>query len=136
MRVWLVSVLLVLLTACGGGDDEAAPATTDGETAAATKTEPASAAPAGTPVPEALSGFRCERNASGEWNALGVVANPAKSKAVFQVTVYVGVANGGEEQAATTEVTVAAGGSAEFSLKRLPATDPEGPCHVQVLRRG
>jgi hypothetical protein len=71
------------------------------------------------------------------WNASGYLANSGKNKATFQVTVYVGEATGGEEQARTQQVpNVAAGSSIKFVIRKVPAAKTGGPCHVQVLRVG
>lgn len=134
MRMLAVVLLLTLLAACAGGSESSGPAkpstaATSASTAAPTK--PAS----GTPMPEALSKFRCGQDAKNVWAASGVVANPGKSAVTFQVTVYIGAANGGEEAARTSQVpSVAAGGSARFAIKDVPGPKTaDAPCHVQVL---
>ena len=134
MRVAAVALMFVLAACGGGGGSEA------GQTPAATgstgNTPSAPPAPAlkGTPVPEALSGFRCEQDSKDRWNASGVLSNVGKAKTTFQVTVYIGQATGGEERARTTQVpSIAAGGSTKFQIKRIPAPTDGGPCHVQVL---
>ncbi len=98
--------------------------------------KPTIAAPSGTPAPEALSQFLCAKDAKGAWNASGTIANPAKNKATFQVTVHVGEAAGTDEQAMTKQLpNIAAGGSVKFALAKIPAPKAGGTCHVQVLRR-
>ena len=68
------------------------------------------------------------------WNSSGFLADKSKAKVTFQVTVYVGEAAGGAEKAKTRQVdNVAAGGSTRFVINNVPATDDDGPCHVQVL---
>ncbi|AXT83769.1 hypothetical protein C6I20_00195 [Aeromicrobium sp. A1-2] len=133
MRTLAVALLLVL-TGCGGGSDpEPAASAKPKATASATTVKPTVAPPEGTPAPEALSKFTCDKNSKGTWSASGYVANASKGKVTFQVTVYVGEATGGPEQAKTQRVTVAGGGSAKFSIAKVPAPKAGGPCHVQVL---
>lgn len=124
MRTSTCLLALLLLAGCGGGGD-----------AGPTRTTPTAVVPGGpqgTPAPEALSGFGCVED-DGAWRAAGALANPGKNAVTYQVTVFVGEATGGEEQAATRQVTVAAGGSARFELEDVPAPDDGGTCHVQVL---
>lgn len=132
MRTLAVALILVL-AGCGGSEDPpAATKTTVAPTKATTK--PTVAPPEGTPAPEALTKFRCAKNAKGLWNTSGHLANRTKAKVTFQVTVYVGAAAGGEEKAKTRQVPhVAAGGSSQFVINNLPALDDGGTCHVQVL---
>ncbi|MGA8988464.1 hypothetical protein [Aeromicrobium sp.] len=127
----LAVVLLLVLAGCGGGSDPAPKASPD---AASATVKPTVAAPEGTPAPEALSRFRCAKDAKGTWTTSGYVSNPSKSKVTFQVTVYVGEASGAPESAKTRTVPdVAPGGSAKFSITKLPATQADAPCRVQVL---
>lgn len=133
MRIAAVA-LLVLLAACGRGADE--PATTSSTTpAAAHGIVQATIAPSGTPVPEALSQFRCEPDGAGTYTASGVLANSAKTATTFQITVYVGAPVAGHQQAKTKQVSkVAAGGSVDVKLFKVPAPVEGGTCHVQVLK--
>jgi hypothetical protein len=145
MRTFVGALALALVLAgCGGGSDPAA-----SPTKAATKATPAKnptkkatvkptvAAPTGTPAPEALSSFRCAPDSKGRWNASGYLRNSGKNKVTYQVTVYVGEAAGGSEDARTAQVaSVAAGGSVKFSIRKVPAPKSGGPCHVQVLAGG
>jgi hypothetical protein len=135
MRTLAVALILVL-AGCGGGSDgtASAPAKTSATPTKATTTAPTVAPPTGTPAPEALSKFRCDKTSKGVWNTSGYVSNRGKSKVTFQVTVYIGDAAGGSEQAKTRQVPqVAAGGSARFVINSVPAPKDGGPCHVQVL---
>ncbi|MEJ7635050.1 hypothetical protein [Aeromicrobium sp.] len=134
MRMLAVALLLVL-TGCGGGSDGKAPATdkTTGSPVAA-PTKATIAPPSGTPAPEALSKFRCDKSAKGPWRASGQLSNVAKTKAKFQVTIYIGQASGGQEQAKTTKTAdVAPGRSVRFVIDKVPAAADGGPCRVQVL---
>lgn len=133
MRIAAVG-LLVLLAACGSGS--AGPATAPSTTpVAATGIVQTTITPTGTPVPEALSQFRCEPDGEGTYAASGVLANDAKATTTFQVTVYVGVPIAGQQPAKTKQVPkVAGGGSVDFKLFKIPATAEGGTCHVQVLK--
>jgi hypothetical protein len=135
MRTFVV-VLLLVLAGCGAGSDGAGTpaATVQPAGDAAPSTAPTVRPPSGAPMPEALSKFRCRPDDKGLWVARGVLANPTKSAMTFQVTVYVGEATGGDEQARTRQVpNIAAGGSTTFVVGRVPAPGDGGPCHVQVL---
>ena len=133
MRTLAVALILVL-AGCGGSDDQPAKTTTTSAAPTTATTKPTVTPPKGTPAPEALSKFRCVKNAKGVWNTSGYLSNDTKAKVTFQVTVYIGEAAGGEERARTRQVAnVAAGGSTRFFLKNVPATSDDGPCHVQVL---
>ena len=135
MRTLAVALILVL-AGCGGGgsDDQPSDRVTTTPTPTETTTKPTVAPPKGTPAPEALSKFRCAKTAKGVWNSSGFLANKSKAKVTFQVTVYVGEAAGGAEKAKTRQVdNVDAGGSTRFVINNLPATNDDGPCHVQVL---
>jgi hypothetical protein len=144
MRTFVVAVALAsVLAGCGGGSD---PATSPTKTTKApSKTTPTKkatvkptvAAPTGTPAPEALSSFRCAADKKGRWNASGYLTNSGKNKATYQVTVYVGDAAGGSEDARTMQVAnVSPGGSTKFAILDVPAPKAGGPCHVQVLAGG
>jgi hypothetical protein len=144
MRTLVVSLALAFaLAGCGGGSDPAATPTKS--TKAPTKTTPTKkatvkptvAVPTGKPAPEALSSFRCAVDKNGRWNATGYLTNSGKNKVTYQVTVYIGEASGGSEDARTMQVAnVAAGGSTKFAILKVPAPKAGGPCHVQVLAGG
>ena len=132
-------ILLLVLAGCGGGSDPSAEPTATETTAKAkpkTAPKPTIAAPTGTPAPEALSRFQCAKDSKDGWRATGTIANDGKSKATYQVTVYVGEATGGDEKARTKQLPdIQAGGSAKFAIAKVPAPKDGGPCHIQVLRR-
>lgn len=135
MRTLAVALLLVL-AGCGGGSEPAAKPTATKTTTAKAAPKPTIAAPTGKPAPEALSQFRCEKDSKGLWAASGLISNSGKSKATFQVTVYVGEAAGSDEQATTKQLAnIQPGGSVKFTLAKVPAPKAGGTCHVQVLRR-
>lgn len=133
MRFAAVALLLVL-GACSSRSDEPDPKASSSAPAADPNAVPTTPAPTGVPVPEALSRFRCDPDGTGTFTATGVVANSAKAAVTFQVTVYVGEPSGDPQAAATKEVPkVAGGGSAEFSIEKIPAPAEGGTCHVQVI---
>jgi hypothetical protein len=133
------ALLLVVLAGCGGGSDpEPTPSPKSPTTTAPTVApKPTVAPPKGTPTPEALSNFRCDRDTKDVWNASGTLANSGKAAVSFQVTVHVGEETGGDAEARTSRIpSVAPGGSTPFVIKDVPGpkTD-DAPCHVQVLAR-
>ncbi len=134
MRTFAVALLLVV-AGCGGGSEPAAKPTAT-KTTPKVAPKPTIAAPTGTPAPQALSNFVCEKNSKGVWVATGLISNAGKSKATFQVTVYVGEAAGSDEQAKTRQLAnIQAKGSAKFAIGDVPAPKTGGTCRVQVLRR-
>lgn len=126
---WIVSaVALLALAGCSGGGDPAPAATTAAPGAGATI-----GVPSGTAAPEALSAFRCNAVKDKTWVAAGFVANDGKQPVTYQVTVYVGPADGQTRPGRTLEVPkVAAGGSSRFEITDIAAGG--STCHVQVLR--
>lgn len=139
MRSAVVALTLVLpmslaLGACSGGSDEPGAKASPSAPATDPNAAPTTPAPTGTPVPEALSRFRCDPDGTGTFAASGVVANSAKAAVTFQVTVYVGEPSGAPQAATTKQVPkVAGGGSAEFAIEKIPAPAEGGTCHVQVI---
>ncbi len=134
VTVLLLPLSLSLLGACSGGSDEPDAKASSSAPAADPNAAPTTPAPTGTPVPEALSRFRCDPDGTGTYTATGVVANQAKAAVTFQVTVYVGQPSGAPQAATTKQVPkVAGGGSAEFSIEKIPASAEGGTCHVQVI---
>ena len=134
MRTLAVALALAfVLTGCGGGSAPATSPTKTTKAPAPTK-NPTVAVPTGKPAPEALSSFRCSADKKGRWNATGYLTNSGKNKVTYQVTVYIGEASGGSEDARTMQVAnVAPGGSTKFAVLNVPAPKAGGPCHVQVL---
>jgi hypothetical protein len=132
-RTIVAAALVLALGGCGGGGDGAARASGD----SVTKVAMDGALPRvaeGTPVPEALSDLRCERDEDGTWSASGVVSNHGAHPATFQVTVHVGPADGHSAPAETRRVSsVQKNGSVGFELDEIQARSVDGPCHVQVL---
>jgi predicted small lipoprotein YifL len=138
MRTFAVLLAMLLaLAGCGGGSDPVPKAEKTATKTTPTKkvtVKPTVVVPTGKPAPEALSSFRCAADKKGRWNASGYLSNSGKTKVTYQVTVYVGEASGGSEDARTLEVAnVAAGGSTKFSIRKVPAPKAGGPCYVQVL---
>ncbi len=132
----LAVVMVLLLAGCGAGGSEPTAKPTATKTTVKATAKPTLAAPTGKPAPEALSLFRCAKDSKGRWRASGTIANDGKTKATYQVTVYIGEVTGSEEKAKTKQLpNVQAGGSAKFAIAKVPAPKDGGPCHVQVLRR-
>ena len=123
--------LLVVLSACSGGSGEPEKAATTAPPSAGAPTNPP---PTGTPVPQALSGFRCEPDAAGTYTATGALTNRTKATVTFQVTVNVGVPGAAAQSAMTKQLPkIGAGDSVTFELTKVPVADPSGTCHVQVV---
>jgi hypothetical protein len=133
-------VCCLVLAGCGGGDSAKEPAATKAAAPAkvkkTTKTAPPTvAAPTGIPAPEDLTDFRCVADDKGVWNASGILENESKKRATYQVTVFVGEADGRDAKARTKQVeSVLAGGSTRVELSRIPAAAAT-QCYVQVLRK-
>lgn len=138
MRLGIAVVLAATLAlgGCGGSDSTTAASTPK---PAASTPKPALGAslpriPDGTPTPEALSDFACDRDDKDVWRATGAVKNTTSSSVTFQVTVHVGPADGDGAVARTQRIAgVQANGSVRFDLGKIKTGSPDGPCHVQVL---
>ncbi|MDQ3157141.1 MAG: hypothetical protein M3Q98_10520 [Actinomycetota bacterium] len=135
----VAAVLCLVLAGCGGGDSpEASPtkkATTKATPTKAT-VKPTVASPTGVPAPEDLTDFQCAANKDGEWNATGILRNESRNRATYQVTVFVGEADGKDAKAMTKRVeSVLAGGSSKVEVSKIPADEDAGQCYVQVLRK-
>lgn len=137
----VAAVLCLVLAGCGGGStgdpaptDKATAGSTSGQ--ASTTVKPTATSPNGVPAPEDLTDFQCEADKKGEWNASGILRNESKDRATYQVTVFVGEANGQDAKAMTTRVeSVLAGGSTKVEVSQIPADKDAGQCYVQVLRK-
>jgi hypothetical protein len=124
--------LLVVLAACSRGSSEPSEPTKSTPTPGVVK--PSNPPPTGTPVPEALSDFRCEPDGAGTYTATGAVANRTKAVATFQVTVNVGQPSGTPQAAMTKQLPkIRPGGSATFEIVKIPVAAEGGTCHVQVV---
>ena len=139
---WAVSVLVMaMLAACGSGgtaSDRIAETRAKEQATAAGPTNPSAkkadgSDAAGDQAPEALSSFSCEKGDEDDWTAAGYVANDTKAAASYQVTVYVGPADGTTRKGSTQQVSnVKPGGSTRFEIDDIAADGDQ--CHVQVLR--
>jgi hypothetical protein len=124
--------LLIVLAACSRGSSE--PSGPTRSTPAPGVVTPSNPPPTGTPVPEALSDFRCEVDGAGTYTATGAVTNRSKAVTTFQVTVNVGQPSGTPQAAMTKQLAkVRPGGSATFEIVKIPVAADGGTCHVQVV---
>lgn len=122
----LLPVLSLGATGCSGGSD---PATRPAPSASPT----AEGLPTGRSAPELLSAVECSRDGDGTWSATGLVSNPTKNKASYQVSAQVGPADGTSPAATRRLDDVAAGAEQPFLLTDIPTSSPDGPCHLQLL---
>ena len=131
MRFVAVALLVVLAACSRGSSEPTGPATS---TPAPGVVEPSNPPPTGTPVPEALSDFRCEADGTGTYTATGALSNDTKAAVTFQVTVNVGLPAATPQAAVTKQVPkVKAGGSTTFEIVKIPVAAEGGTCHVQVV---
>lgn len=137
-------VLCLVLAGCGGGDPAKSKSAAPTKAAAAKPTATiadrtaaaAVAVPTGIPAPEDLTDFLCSADAKGVWNAVGILRNESKKAATYQVTVFVGLANGKDAIARAQQVQpVMAGGATKISVIKIPAAKDATQCYVQVLRK-
>ena len=139
--VGMALALCLVLAGCGGGgDDTATPpkakATTKVKPSATPSAKPTRAAPTGVPAPQALSDFQCFPDDKGIWNSTGLLENTSKKSVTYQVTVFVGQANGKDAKAMTKPYAYVRGGtSVRVELKKLPAPGDAKQCYVQVLAK-
>lgn len=134
-RAAVLGAVLVLAAGCGGDDAEPP---TPADTTATTDT-PSTAPPTlagGQDASSDLSEFVCAPDASGVWNATGVLTSTASAPADYSVTVIVA---GPEASAAPGRRRVLEdldpGVPVRFQIRAVP---PEGDrdltCQVRVLR--
>jgi hypothetical protein len=136
MRYAVVLALMLALAGCGGATPDAKPKASSSPTKQALDGALPQVAD-GAPAPAALSQFECTRDDKGTWSATGAVKNDAKTPETFQVTVYVGPADGDGAAARTKRIdAVQAHGSVRFDIPKVETRSPDGPCHVQVLALG
>ena len=140
----------LLLAGCGGDGEKAQAKPSEKATTkaapkapktsktpkASEKTAATVAPPTGTPAPGDLSNFQCLANDKGVWNASGLLRNGTKKQATYQLTAFIGRADGKDTAALTKEVqSVNAGGSVRVGLSKIPAAKDATQCYVQVLRK-
>ena len=133
-------VLCLVLAGCGDGDSPEEPTPAKKATAKATPAKATAtatvSAPTGEPAPEDLTDFLCAADKDGEWNASGILRNESRNRATYQVTVFVGEADGKDAKAVTKRVeSVLAGGSSKVEVSGIPADKDADQCYVQVLRK-
>lgn len=122
----LLPALALTAAACSSGSDsQAKPKPSASPTA--------DGLPEGRSAPELLSAVQCSRDTDGTWSATGVISNPTKNKADYQVSAQVGPADGAAPAATRRIDAVAAGGKQPFMLADIPTSAPDGPCHLQLL---
>ena len=87
----------------------------------------------GVRLPDALTEAHCVRTAKGFWSADGEVKNTTAEKRDLEVRIHVGPATGEKARAHVKLVTdLKPGKSAEWSVLKVTADDPKGPCQIQV----
>jgi hypothetical protein len=135
MRSAAVLVLMLVLTACGGGGDAKRDAKASDATAKRVAMGGALPNVAdGVPVPQALTDFVCKQDDKDNWMASGAVTNRSSDPVTFQVTVHVGSADGQGAPASTKRISsVQKNGSVGFEIDDIETRSPDGACHVQVL---
>ncbi len=128
--------LCLALAGCGSASDGNAAATKKTTPTKATPSvKPTVAAPTGVPAPGDLSDFQCLASAKGVWYSSGVLRNDSKKTVIYQVTVFVGHADGEDTKAKTKQVVVNALGSARVAIAKIPASEGATQCYVQVLAK-
>lgn len=134
-RMVVVSALLGLVAACGG-DDAELPTPADPTT---TTQSPSTAPPTlagGVDASADLSRFVCAPDATGAWNAYGVLTSSAPGPADYSVTVIV---SGPQESAAPGRRRILAdllpAQPVRFRIRQVPPLGAgDLSCQVRVLR--
>lgn len=126
-RLAFALIGLVALAACGTTPDTKA-----GDDKSDKSTLPTVSA--GTVLPDALTAVRCVRSPNGNWGAGGTVKNTTTTKLDLDIRIHIGPADGKEAPGHVKLVSdVKPGASVEWSVLRVTADDPAGPCQVQVV---
>jgi hypothetical protein len=125
-RVSLAVISLLVLAACGGAPGDKAAGDKDDKSILPTVS-------AGTVLPDALTAVRCLRETNGRWRADGTVKNTTSTKLDLDVRIHVGPADGKKAPGQVKRVSdVKPGASVDWTVLRVTADDPVGPCQVQV----
>lgn len=133
--------LALVLSGCGGEAAKESSPTRKATSKSSIKpakvtTGPSATAATGVPAPGDLVDFQCSPDGEGIWKASGILRNGSKKPVTYQVTVYVGEADGKEAKAITKQVqSVQAGGSIKVELKKIPAGEDATQCYVRVLAK-
>lgn len=128
MRVWLPVLMVLVLSGCGGSDDESdvATPTADALTVAGTPQVK------GTVDPLAITSFTCRKNVEGRWRVKGTLTNSGQQTRDYRVTIFIGQQTG---PARTVDLDrIKAGASVPFTALPVVAA-PDGPCRLQALIR-
>ncbi len=137
MLARLVAAGLAVTAAAGcAGGGEPTTAVDDPTATETTWSDPS--APAGTPDPDALSGFACGSDRTGTWSATGTLTNRDRTRVGYVVTVLVAGDDAATAHARRERISgLGAGESVQLRLARLPAPAPSDDltCQVQVVRR-
>jgi hypothetical protein len=123
-RILIALVCLAVLAACGGSPET--PEAKDDKSTLPTIS-------AGTVLPDALTEAHCVREASGDWRASGTVKNTTPARRDLDVRIHIGPADGKDGPAQVKLIRdVKPGKSVEWSVLRVVADNPAGPCQIQV----
>jgi len=126
-RVSVALIGLVALAACGATPEKSA-----GDEGKDDKSTLPTVS-AGTVVPDALTAAHCVRESNGAWRASGTVKNATTKKLDLDVRIHVGPADGKNGPAHVKLVRdVKPGKSVDWSVLKVTADNPAGPCQIQV----
>jgi hypothetical protein len=134
-RTLLIGALLILAAGCGG-DDAELPTPADPTTTTQSPSTAPPTLPGGVDASADLSRFACAPDASGAWNASGVLTPSATGPADYSVTVIV---SGPQESAASGRRRIfedlVPAEPVRFRILRVPPQgDGDLSCQVRVLR--